>query len=286
MLRRLRRHVTYANVTATIALVAALGGTSYAAVMVTGRQVRDGSLTGADIRNKSVTGRDVRDRSISGADVRDRSLSGSDLKPGSIPANRLRNPLSGQSGTPSTVRQGASGPAGGDLTGSYPNPVLAAGAVGSVEVADGSIAPGDLRAVPNVRVTRNTPQSVGSSQTSTVSFDAEVSDAFAMHADTDSSRIVIPLAGTYVVAAGVRMSNNPASGRRFASIQLNDAAEIASDTRTTVNATDAAHLVSMSTVRRLSAGDYLELRVSQTSGFVQTVSPGEQTHLAAAWVGP
>ena len=32
-----------------------LGGTSYAAITITGAQVKDGSLTGADIRNASLT---------------------------------------------------------------------------------------------------------------------------------------------------------------------------------------------------------------------------------------
>jgi hypothetical protein len=70
----------------------ALGGTSYAAVTVTGRQVKDGSLTGRDVRNGSLTGRDVRNG----------SLTGSDLKPKSVPLNRL-------SGAPPV---GAAGPAG------------------------------------------------------------------------------------------------------------------------------------------------------------------------------
>lgn len=43
---------------AVTALVVALGGTSYAAITITGAHVRDNSLTGADIRNHSLTGAD------------------------------------------------------------------------------------------------------------------------------------------------------------------------------------------------------------------------------------
>jgi len=50
MLTRLRRHLTYANVTATLALFVALGGTSYAALTITGRNVKNNSLTGKDVR--------------------------------------------------------------------------------------------------------------------------------------------------------------------------------------------------------------------------------------------
>jgi hypothetical protein len=73
-IRRVR--LTYANVVASLALFAALGGSSYAAISVTGAQVRDNSLSGRDVRNASLTGRDVRDR----------SLLAQDFKPGQLPA--------------------------------------------------------------------------------------------------------------------------------------------------------------------------------------------------------
>ena len=60
MLAKLRSKASYANVTATLALFVALGGVSYAAVVVTGKNVKNSSLTGADVRNNSLTGSDVR----------------------------------------------------------------------------------------------------------------------------------------------------------------------------------------------------------------------------------
>lgn len=64
MPRALRDRITYANVTATLALFAALGGTSYAAITITGKDVKNSSLTGADIKNGSLTGKDVKKRSL------------------------------------------------------------------------------------------------------------------------------------------------------------------------------------------------------------------------------
>jgi hypothetical protein len=50
----MRRHLTYSNVIASLALFIALGGSSYAAIKITGRNVTNGSLTGKDIKKRSV----------------------------------------------------------------------------------------------------------------------------------------------------------------------------------------------------------------------------------------
>jgi hypothetical protein len=74
------------QVVAYVALFVALGGTSFAAVMVTGRQVKDGSLTGTDLKNGSVTGKDLKNRSVTTYDIRDGSLMAKDFKFGQLPA--------------------------------------------------------------------------------------------------------------------------------------------------------------------------------------------------------
>src|SRR5688572_9513490 len=60
MRRTLADRLTYANVMATIAVFAALGGTAYAGIVVTGADVRNGSLTGADIKHRSIGGKVLR----------------------------------------------------------------------------------------------------------------------------------------------------------------------------------------------------------------------------------
>lgn len=55
---------------ALAALVVALGGTSYAALVVTSKDVKNGSLTSADLRNGTVRSADVRDRSLRKVDFR------------------------------------------------------------------------------------------------------------------------------------------------------------------------------------------------------------------------
>jgi hypothetical protein len=90
--------LTYANVVATVALFAALGGSSYAAVSITGTQVRDASLSGRDVRNGSLTT----------GDVRDQSLLARDFKAGQLPAG----PEGGRGPEGPTGQQGPNGPEG------------------------------------------------------------------------------------------------------------------------------------------------------------------------------
>lgn len=78
----LRRRPTYANVVASLALFVALGGTGYAAVTITGGNVKDSSLTGRDIRNNT----------IAGADVKNGSLLSKDFKAGQLPAGATGAP--------------------------------------------------------------------------------------------------------------------------------------------------------------------------------------------------
>jgi hypothetical protein len=57
-------------VVACVALVVASGGTSYAALTITGRNVKNSSLTGKDIKNSSLTTSDVKNRSLLSADFK------------------------------------------------------------------------------------------------------------------------------------------------------------------------------------------------------------------------
>src|SRR3954468_12815112 len=103
----LRGRLTYANVVATLALFVALGGSSYAAVTLTGRNIKDSSLTGRDVKDKSLAGADVKDSSLTGSDVRNGSIGTDDLDP-SVPASlRGAQGLQGPQGP-----QGIQGPAG------------------------------------------------------------------------------------------------------------------------------------------------------------------------------
>jgi hypothetical protein len=68
MHRILRYRPSSATVIACLALSIALGGTASAAVLITGKQVKDGSVSARDITNQSLTGLDVKDRSLTPLD--------------------------------------------------------------------------------------------------------------------------------------------------------------------------------------------------------------------------
>ena len=58
-MKRLSDKLTYANVMSTVAVFVALGGSSYAALTITGRSVKNGSLSGKDIKRNSIGAREV-----------------------------------------------------------------------------------------------------------------------------------------------------------------------------------------------------------------------------------
>jgi hypothetical protein len=96
MLTRLRARLTYANVTATLALFVALGGTSYAAATLA-----KNSVGSAQIRANAVGSSEIRSNAVSSSELRDRSIALRDL------ATSTRASLRGAAGAP-----GPAGPAG------------------------------------------------------------------------------------------------------------------------------------------------------------------------------
>jgi hypothetical protein len=61
VIEALLRRLTYANVMATLAVFIALGGSSYAALTVTGRDVKNGSLTFRDVRRDTLGGSRIKE---------------------------------------------------------------------------------------------------------------------------------------------------------------------------------------------------------------------------------
>jgi hypothetical protein len=119
---------------ALIALTVALGGTTYAAVRIGTKQIRDNAITSPKIRNGAVRNIDLARNSVVTAKIVAGAVTGLQIKDASVGNADLGN----DSVTGSKVRGGAIG--NSDLaTDAVTTTKLRAGAVGNTDIADGAV---------------------------------------------------------------------------------------------------------------------------------------------------
>ncbi|WP_193608894.1 hypothetical protein [Nocardioides lijunqiniae] len=82
MLRNVR--ALPAAILVAVVLIVAVAGGATAAKLITGAQIKNGTVTTQDVRNDTLTTQDVRNQSLTGGDVKDGSVSGVDLANGSV----------------------------------------------------------------------------------------------------------------------------------------------------------------------------------------------------------
>jgi hypothetical protein len=86
VLNRFGPHPGHATVVAYLALFVALGGSSYAALSINGRNIENASIAGKKLKNRTIDRGKVRRNALTGAEIRDRSLLTKDFRPGELPA--------------------------------------------------------------------------------------------------------------------------------------------------------------------------------------------------------
>ena len=271
MLVRLRRHVAH-NLVGYVALFVSLSlGTAWAASTLTRNEVKSKNIAPGAVRTS-----DIAANAVNSGKVRDGSLLGADFAAGQLPT--------GPPGPPGP----STGPAGGDLSGTYPNPAI----------KNGAVVPAKIGGIPVVHVSNSTKaftgtacsNSVANATVSEMCWPTEDYDTANMHAnsgsDFDQTKLVAPRDGIYAVSAGVIWSAN-ASGSRELGIRRNDAQEVAAE-QVPGGPAGENTIQNVYGMIPLGQGEYVQAFAWQDSGGALALYPfdDQRTFFAMRWIAP
>ena len=113
------------------------------------------------------------------------------------------------------------------------------------------------------RVYNSANLSINNSTTPALTFDSERYDTAGLHSTSvNTGRLTAPVAGVYLIAATIAFDNN-VTGNRQVQFEVNGTTTI----QVVNNDAETGFVfVSIASLYRLAAGDYVQVRVNQTSG--------------------
>jgi Collagen triple helix repeat (20 copies) len=257
-------------VVAYVALFLALGGVGYAAI-----RLPADSIGTRQLRNRAVTlakiSRGARSALRSAVGPR-----GPDGLAGPRGAKGDAGPRGEAGPKGAKGNTGAAGPAtgaaGGDLTGTYPSPRIAAGAV----------TPAKIGTIPAARATLATSALVPNGTLTNIAFGTTTFDDDGLY-DGSVHTLQAPVSGIYQIDAGVAWAAAP--GTRFLGIEVGSSCCFASSLVAVSSATTGT-TQNVSDLLRLTAGTVVYAAVKQDSGAALGVNGSNDTFLAMHWVSP